>query len=309
MIYLENGKPLKKVISFSLWGDDVKYIQGAIENAKIAKSVYPGWETHITIHYGVEKDTVSILRDLFNTVTIYDGPSDYSGLFRRFDVMLDENIDVCVFRDCDARLCDKSFQAVKEWLASDKQIHAMRDTGIQSTPIMGGMWGVKREGHISLSTLNRMINRLCESSDKYGYGSDEFVLRHVAKAFHKHILAHSHRKIKAYPFDVDFPGHKTFEYGHYIGETICILRDGGIGPTNFCDIYIGKGSKWWKPGADNKEEAVDGYEEWIKQQFGLLEEISKLKGKRLGCVCEGFCCHGEIIVDLIKKAEEGYEFK
>ena len=34
---------MKKVISFSLWGDDPKYTIGAIRNAELAKTVYPGW--------------------------------------------------------------------------------------------------------------------------------------------------------------------------------------------------------------------------------------------------------------------------
>ncbi len=34
---------MKKIISFSLWGDNPKYTIGAIENAKLAKTIYPDW--------------------------------------------------------------------------------------------------------------------------------------------------------------------------------------------------------------------------------------------------------------------------
>jgi len=34
---------MKKIISFSLWGDNPIYTQGAIRNAELAKEVYPDW--------------------------------------------------------------------------------------------------------------------------------------------------------------------------------------------------------------------------------------------------------------------------
>ena len=33
----------KKVISFSVYGEDSKYLLGAIKNVDIAKKYYPGW--------------------------------------------------------------------------------------------------------------------------------------------------------------------------------------------------------------------------------------------------------------------------
>ena len=34
---------MKKLICFSLWGDDSTYTIGAIKNADLAKKHYPGW--------------------------------------------------------------------------------------------------------------------------------------------------------------------------------------------------------------------------------------------------------------------------
>ena len=34
---------MKKVISFSLWGDNPKYTIGAIKNAELIDTIYPGW--------------------------------------------------------------------------------------------------------------------------------------------------------------------------------------------------------------------------------------------------------------------------
>ena len=34
---------MKKIIAFSLWGDQPKYTVGAIKNADLAKEIYPDW--------------------------------------------------------------------------------------------------------------------------------------------------------------------------------------------------------------------------------------------------------------------------
>jgi hypothetical protein len=41
---------MKKIISYSLWGDLPLYTVGAISNAKQAKEIYPGWICRFYIH-------------------------------------------------------------------------------------------------------------------------------------------------------------------------------------------------------------------------------------------------------------------
>jgi len=78
------------------------------------------------------------------------------------------------------------------------------------------------------------------------------------------------------------------------------------------DVYIGRGSKWGNPYTHikgktkaqflvkNREEAIDKYEEWIRQQPELLADLHELRGKRLGCFCRPYNkCHGDILCDLI----------
>jgi len=86
------------------------------------------------------------------------------------------------------------------------------------------------------------------------------------------------------------------------------------------DVYIGRGSKWGNPYThikgktkaqflvDSREEAIDKYEEWIKQQPELLKDLHELKGKRLGCYCRPSRCHGDVLVDLIERIEDDDDF-
>ena len=77
------------------------------------------------------------------------------------------------------------------------------------------------------------------------------------------------------------------------------------------DVYIGRNprygdTKWGNPfriGIDgNRDEVVAKYEAWVVTQKHLMDSLSELIGKILGCHCEeDELCHGKILIKLIKK--------
>jgi len=68
------------------------------------------------------------------------------------------------------------------------------------------------------------------------------------------------------------------------------------------DVYIGRPSKWGNPfeiGKDgNREEVIEKYKEWIKNQPELLKDLPELKNKILACWCAPKACHGDILAKL-----------
>ncbi|KKM25633.1 hypothetical protein LCGC14_1593050 [marine sediment metagenome] len=70
------------------------------------------------------------------------------------------------------------------------------------------------------------------------------------------------------------------------------------------NIYIGRGSKWGNPfiiGRDgNREEVIRKYREYIMQS-DLLNDLEELRGKVLGCFCKPKACHGDVLVELLKR--------
>jgi hypothetical protein len=68
------------------------------------------------------------------------------------------------------------------------------------------------------------------------------------------------------------------------------------------DVYIGRPSKWGNPfviGRDGtREEVITKYERWLKQQPELMQSLSELRGKILGCWCSPQACHGDVLVRL-----------
>ena len=53
-----------KLITFSLWGQNPKYLYGALKNAELAKTIYPGWICRFYIAASVPFPIVNQLRSM-----------------------------------------------------------------------------------------------------------------------------------------------------------------------------------------------------------------------------------------------------
>ncbi len=133
---------MKKVISFSLWGENPKYTIGAIKNAELAKSIYPDWTCRFYCGKSVPEEIVDKLKKFDNTEVVeMDESGNWTGMFWRFRAC--EDSDVMISRDTDSRLNIREKLAVDEWLSSDKDFHIMRDHPHHNIEILGGMWGCR----------------------------------------------------------------------------------------------------------------------------------------------------------------------
>ena len=135
---------MKKIISFSLWGDNPTYTVGAIKNADLALEIYPGWICRYYVGKSTPIDIVSSLVERENTeVFVMSEPGNWTGMFWRFYPASEPDVEVMLSRDTDSRLNLREAAAVDEWLAGDKNFHIMRDHPYHATEILGGMWGVR----------------------------------------------------------------------------------------------------------------------------------------------------------------------
>lgn len=135
----------KKVISFSLYGDDPKYYLGAEKNIEEAKEIYPDW----TLRFYCTKDIPNLEKlkniDSIEVITL-DEKNDIPPVYARFLVIDEDGVDVVLIRDCDSIINLREKAAVEEWLTSNKVLHTMHDHNAgHYDPIMAGMWGIKIE--------------------------------------------------------------------------------------------------------------------------------------------------------------------
>ena len=147
---------MKKIISFSLWGNNPRYTDGAIQNIKLAKIYYPDWICRFYLGKTTDTNLINKIKSFDNTECILmNEDENWSGMFWRFYAADDESVDVMISRDCDSRIGKREKYAVEQWLNSSIKFHIMRDHPFHAIPILGGMWGAKKG---ILSGLKQQIN-------------------------------------------------------------------------------------------------------------------------------------------------------
>lgn len=163
---------MKKIISFSLWGDNPKYTIGALKNAAIAKKLFPDWICRFYCGSNTPSEIIDELK-FFKNVEVIEMTEggDWNSMFWRF--LACEDSDVMISRDTDSRLSNREKEAIEEWLNSDKDFHIMRDHPFHNMQILGGMWGCR-------NGVLKDIRDLIENYEKGNYWQiDQEFLRDI----------------------------------------------------------------------------------------------------------------------------------
>lgn len=143
---------MNQVISYSLYGNEMRFLVGAIKNAELAQRFFPGF----TVRYYYGK---SVPRWVLSTLNIFPHVElikvhDYEDSVARtwrFMAALDTDMDVVLSRDVDARLSLREAEAHQEFLDSDYNFHIIRDhpTG-HGYVISAGMFALKTHAYGNL---------------------------------------------------------------------------------------------------------------------------------------------------------------
>jgi len=138
---------MKKVFSFSLYGNDPIYTIGTLKNVKIIKKLFPGWFVYIYTN----KKNDSLINELKSLGGIIKEENDegwYNSTWR-FKPISEEDVSVMVCRDSDSRINERDVIGINEWLDSDYNYHIIRDHPIgHRWRINAGMWGSKKTDYI-----------------------------------------------------------------------------------------------------------------------------------------------------------------
>ncbi|MGE3645499.1 MAG: hypothetical protein AB7F96_16745 [Beijerinckiaceae bacterium] len=135
----------RNIISFSLFGDNPRYQAGAVNNAIVARYVYPSWISRFYVDGSVPEKTKAALRANGAQVLEVEGlPAAQYGTMWRFLIEDDETVDFYLVRDCDSVVTAKEALAVGEWVQSQNAFHVMRDFPTHAEMILAGMWGARR---------------------------------------------------------------------------------------------------------------------------------------------------------------------
>lgn len=136
----------KLIISFSLYGDNPKYTEGAVQNVLLANIIYPNWTSRFYVDNSVPKNITDELLDLGAQVYFVKPNKNIKNRQRSLWRFLALN-EVCrvIFRDTDSRVNSREKRIIEEWKNSGKTYSRIWDSEHKedghSNPLMAGMWG------------------------------------------------------------------------------------------------------------------------------------------------------------------------
>lgn len=182
---------MKRVIAFTLYGNNPRYTVGAIKNAALAAKIYPEFIARFYIGSDVPHSTISTIGLMPNVelfkVEGYDGQFTNSWRFLAFS---DPDVEIAMMRDADARITVRERLAVNEWLQSGLAYHSMKDhpTGHAAWPINAGMWGGYTSG---IKNMHEIMQHFRAGKETKSFASDQvFLSRYVAPIVYKSMLIH-----------------------------------------------------------------------------------------------------------------------
>tara|TARA_R110000851_G_scaffold256704_2_gene409153 strand:+ start:387 stop:1055 length:669 start_codon:yes stop_codon:yes gene_type:complete len=170
---------MKKIISYSLWGDNPKYCVGALKNAESCKDFYPDWECIFYISNNVPEEYIENLRKLNSKIITLNEKPNSSFNVNRFLAMDTPNASRVIFRDTDSRFCQREVDAVNEWVSEDTALHVMKDHPYHGNfPILAGMFGLnKSKFPYSMSESINVFRKQTEGKLDNHYYFDQIFLQ------------------------------------------------------------------------------------------------------------------------------------
>lgn len=202
------------LVSYSVWGNHPIYIEGAIQNSYQVADRYPGWYPLFFLDRYLYSSTE--YKNQFHPSSIFvEGSEKHFGAIWRFLPLTWDEDTILLVRDADSRISDKEVQAVKEWLISPYQVHAMRDHPHHNHPIMAGMCGFKMKGSIDTSKIWEELVK----TDTHAYLGEQNCLMDIYRRYlHEFCLEHD-SNLSRYN-SKPFPPYKKFNFGEFIGQRI-----------------------------------------------------------------------------------------
>ncbi len=161
------------VISMGLYAHEAKYLE--LIKTRLPRyrdamdTFYPGWRLRI---YHDESVPLSVLESVAargaETILVTDFKGFIAGMFWRFFVADDPNVDRYIVRDLDSDFIWRERAAIDEWIRSNFSFHSMADADNHDVPIMGGMWGGTSKQKLPFSIKEKALQNLHQTEYKGG---------------------------------------------------------------------------------------------------------------------------------------------
>lgn len=216
----------RRYISMSLYGNDTKYVDGAIENLKLQPTYFPGWKIRIYASPSYPTDLLEKLKS-YGAEVVHPPPflvnETFYAMFWRFLIHDDPNVDRWISRDSDSRLNARDYFAVEEWIESGKGSHTVRDHPNHYIFLNGGLWG-STKGSLFSNGNSNMTNAIESFLGKCNkeWGCDNWFLQEEIWPLMKNDqLGHDAFRCDKKPNSIGFPTPRD-KNGQFVGQVFSV---------------------------------------------------------------------------------------
>lgn len=182
---------LRKIISFSLYGDSDEYYTKFILNTPLYKEYFFDFE--IFLYAEINLATKLEYHCKLNNICLIlkERLSEADGMFWRFEPIINELGDLCVVRDVDYLPSSFELNLLNEFFSSNKGFHILRTHYDHKMPILGGLFAIKKECyHHFIIGYNNWIKKNIYSN--IYYNDDQlFLAKYVYNEIKEKSLIHT----------------------------------------------------------------------------------------------------------------------
>ena len=198
----------RNYISYSIYGDIEKYFKILEYNIQILK------RNNFKIVLYCEEKNITYLKTIFKDILIINGLINgvNNKMLWRLNPIFSDFTDTLFSRDADSKITNREITLMNNFLDSKFNFHIIRDHELHYMPIMGGLFGIKKELYKVLSN-NRLRERMKNIKNIYNY--DQLYLSDYI-----------------YPKVISFTLIHSSSY-YYKNENICIVDK----DISYCGMY------------------------------------------------------------------------
>jgi len=215
-----------KIISFSLYGTGIRYIQGAIENALLQPKIYPDWKCRFYYDKTIKEEVIKQLNDLGAETVLCECDQDNDRKILRFLVASDLGVERYICRDTDSRINLREKECVDKWEQTNFKLHLIKDHPnhyCNDYPFYGGMWGGTRG---AVPRMKEYIDEWMNNGHEEKWWNDcLFLNKYIVERFNKDVLLHESKDIQTRLENDMFVGQQYTDEGQPVFDTKHFTND------------------------------------------------------------------------------------
>lgn len=131
--------------SFCLYGPEKpRYHEGMMENLQLIQQHFLDWRVFVYVGDDITEERIQKMVSYPQVILRKTGKLGEVNMIHRFFAIDEPGVDLMLVRDADSRIHWKDRWAIQQFVKSDAVLHIIRDHKEHTSPILGGLWGLRK---------------------------------------------------------------------------------------------------------------------------------------------------------------------